>query len=982
MVELHDQLGAFLDGELSPGEAEAFRKHLATCLECQRDLESFIQLEAVSGAKAPQQRVKPVTPPSRARVVVGMAALLAAGLAAFFVVRNAAAPPAPVALADARSLEARLTWKDGDVWRPYRPVRAAGAAAEAVSAATLAALEAAKDGRGLAGAWLLSGNAARARQTLAALAASPDVASDLAAVALLEGRDEDALALAQSALDGAPAHPQASWNRALACERLGLVRLAARAFHELEARAEPGWSKEAGARARALDAAWADGVARSQAALDAGARMVLDGQPMPLELARAMPSWARMSVRYALLTATSKERVLALAPLASALDAQLGGDGLQQAVARHAGADFAARAPHAARFRALAVDYYRALASTGFAPTVAQREAGLGDAGAWVATLRREKAWDFLLLAAPMGRQLDVAFDDYARAVARDGDPWFTLALELEQAKRALAAGEADDAERRFTELLSRAGHAPLRALQAHEQLALLHTAQHRVVEGATHALAALRLAQGQGEQAGAARLLHTLGDAARFRNASALAAAYLGELVLRRPDDCHARAYLHESSASMAISALDPKRARAELDLVPACDAAPLSVVGAGVLADLVRLAPQPGDSERLAKAVGSLRERGMTEGGAALLEHIEGRALLDAEPVRGEAKLREAIVHARAAPAVDAVPKKVRAHGFGLLRSAAGEAGRWDALFQLTGEELGATLPARCALLIEVQDNRVAVAVRDSAGAASGAARRFPFGAPQADGLTVEQLSEVATPLARAAAKGCSRLSVFASYPLHGRTGWLPDEVAWSYSSGGARAAPGGGQALVVRDVATPPGLGLERLASWDDQVAPGDVQLTHEAATPARVLEAMKSASFVELHVHARVNPADADTAALLLAPDEKQAFTLSARTLGHTRLEKNPVVVLAACRASTVAPFVHEPWSLPRALVLAGASAVIAAPVDLPDDEARLFFRAVAARVRRGEDAATVVRDERVAFLKSHRAPWVSAVLVFD
>lgn len=36
----------FVDGELDPARAEAFRVHLATCETCQRDLESHMQLDA------------------------------------------------------------------------------------------------------------------------------------------------------------------------------------------------------------------------------------------------------------------------------------------------------------------------------------------------------------------------------------------------------------------------------------------------------------------------------------------------------------------------------------------------------------------------------------------------------------------------------------------------------------------------------------------------------------------------------------------------------------------------------------------------------------------------------------------------------------------------------------------------------------------------------------------------------------------------
>jgi len=238
------------------------------------------------------------------------------------------------------------------------------------------------------------------------------------------------------------------------------------------------------------------------------------------------------------------------------------------------------------------------------------------------------------------------------------------------------------------------------------------------------------------------------------------------------------------------------------------------------------------------------------------------------------------------------------------------------------------------------------------------------------------------VASPVAREAAKHCAKLAVFAGYPLHGRAGWLPDDVAWTYSGGGRGTTPRSTTALVVRDVATPPALGLPRLASWNDAPAPGAVELSRDAATPSRVKAALRQAGLVEIHAHAQVNAAQSDTAAIVLAPDADGAYTLSAGELEQVPLDGAPVVVLAACRSSSVAPYLHEPWSLPRALLRAGASAVIAAPVDLPDGEARAFFQVVLRRLRRGEDAATAVRDERLEFLRQHPAPWVRTVLVFD
>lgn len=978
MAEVHDQLGPFLDGELSAADAEAFRQHLAECATCQQDLQDFTALDAVAGVPAQEPRpVVVATPAPQRRSLRPLAwsgALLAASLAAFVVYTKRPPPEPPaLALAPVRQLEARLTWSEADTWRPYGVDRAAGAAGEPVSAAKLASLEAAGDTRALAGAWLLAGNAGRARALLAGLDASlPDVASDAAAVALSEGRFEDALTLAQAALDARPDHPQAAWNRALALERLGLGLSAAAAYRALAARAEPGWSTEASHRADALETSWKRGLAASQAALDAAARMTLAGEPMPVDVALAMPSWSRMNLRYALLTATSRAQVEALRPLARALDAALGGHVLDEAVTHTAAQDFAKRARWAKGVRGLLVDYYRALVAWGFGPAVDDAEPGLGDGTArLIAELRAAKAWDYLVVVLPMGRALGQAFEDYVKAAQVVGDPWFTLGVDMERARRATSVSWAKG-EEAFLELLPRTATAPQRALEAHEALANLYVAEHRLVEGTSHALAALRLAQAQGEWKRAGMLLPPLADSARFRNATAVASAFLEEWVLRMPEDCAAQAYRHESLAAMAVVDLDMPRARRELDAMPTCDGEPLSVAGLSVLADLARLDPQPDDVPRFEAALAKVRD---AEAAKGVLQHLHGRLLLDSRPAEGAALLREAMTDGD--PATGA---KVRAYGFGLLRSAAGEASRWDEVFSLTEEEAGVTALS-CALVVEVQDNRVVAAARGATGAAFGAAKRFPLGR-RSGGLSLDEISQVAAPLAQEAAKGCAKLAVFAGYPLHGRAGWLPDDVAWTYSGGGKGTTPRSTTALVVRDVATPPALGLPRLASWDDAPAPGDVELSRDAATPSRVKAAMRDVGLVEIHAHAQVNAAESDTAAILLAPDTDGSYTLSAAELEHVTLDGAPVVVLAACRASSVAAYLHEPWSLPRALLHAGASAVIAAPVDLPDGEARAFFQAVVRRLRRGEDAATAVRDERVSFTKQHPAPWVRTVLVFD
>jgi len=90
-----------------------------------------------------------------------------------------------------------------------------------------------------------------------------DAESDRAARALVEHDAAAALAHATRALELAPGHPQAAWNRALALGDLGLERGAVVAFQAIAARGEKGRSDEAKTRASTMRAAIARQDARA-----------------------------------------------------------------------------------------------------------------------------------------------------------------------------------------------------------------------------------------------------------------------------------------------------------------------------------------------------------------------------------------------------------------------------------------------------------------------------------------------------------------------------------------------------------------------------------------------------------------------------------------------------------------------------------------------------------------------------------------------
>src|SRR3954462_11933082 len=95
----------------------------------------------------------------------------------------------------------------------------------------------------------------------------------------------------------------------------------------------------------------------------------------------------------------------------------------------------------------------------------------------------------------------------------------------------------------------------------------------------------------------------------------------------------------------------------------------------------------------------------------------------------------------------------------------------------------------------------------------------------------------------------------------------------------------------------------------------------------------------------------------------------------------KLTRAPFVALAACDAAYTAPYLHEPWSLPYAFLLAGARGVLAPATAIPDREADGFFRAVGDQILRGVDPAVVLRDQRLQ-RQATANDWVERVVVFD
>jgi hypothetical protein len=881
--------------------------------------------------------------------------------------RNAVAEPVPPALflanAPTRTIEARVSYPGADLHRPYGPLRSGDAGAPPPAPLReLARMEAAGDVHGLAAAYLVRGNTEMAAPYLAKAAESPDVASDKAVLALDRKDPAEALELLEGALRAQPKHAQALWNRALVLKELELWALAAQSFEAVAALGEHGWAGEARARAEALRGRL-EGMEEWRKTVALGEAMVTGEKPVPAELLQARPGIFRMYLYEAIRSAPSVDRLRALWPVAETLDARHGGSSLRDAIRWAEARDFRRRAPLARRY----LELYRTHKVEGGLPAYLDEVWRAGERDLYLGALVRE-------------RKVREHLERFVALATRVGDPWFLLLAEQEQALAAISRGELLRAEQLLLGAVARCGRQPIgyRCVPIESDLGELYRQLHRLPESNKHVLAARTAYRGDGRWGEAKLLLH-LGQNARFQGASALARAYLEEALAQYPDDCAIRDFVGSNEAFAALSEFSLDEAREHMRDALSCKG-PLLLPGAKTLADLARARPEPGQDTRLLDALAERRKEGrLKPGERALLTHIEGRFLVERDRARGEALLRQAIAEARLLPSYNVDARKARAYSYASLLFAAGKAGEYEQVLSLFGEELGGPLPERCLLAISVDVERTLIVVRGPEGQPRGhydASRSAPLG-EDLRGLVPESL---VAPL-----RACEQVAVVARPPLHGRAGLLPVELAWAYY---VRRPPRAAlvalpeRRLVVADVEAPAALGLPPLGVWDGMAGPGTVVLSGSRATPSRFLEAMVDATEIEIHAHGLVNPNLSEASLLVLSPEEDGRYALTVGEVQAQALRARPLVILAACRAARGAPWTYERFSLPVAFVDAGASAVLAATVDVPDAEAGPFFNAVREHIRRGRSAAVALRDVRMEWLGRDPDSWVRSVLVFD
>ncbi len=1013
-----EEIQALIDGELSPDDAARVRSVLACspdamieldeCMQMAalafvlrteaRELESALQIERGRSPVGASSVIPILRPMRRPKTLMAMVASLAmAAAAAVFVLHHhssgpgdepvvAAADPASAftaALSPRRPMAPRLSWAAADRYRPYDTARAGGTGerpAETLSFELLGRVEKLGDARAITAAQVLRGDTTQARNQLVLAKPSPDADSDRAAISLVDGKPEDALLAASAAIESHPGHVQATWNRALALERLGMPLTAADAFEAVAARREPGWSQEAAERATALRAQFQRRKSAWEAANAAGAQLVAGGPPpRPISTVGVMgraragsivedgnvaayPSLMRRYLYEAVRTADSAARVKALRPLAATLDARFGGSHLTDYIDRIAKSDFRRRAPLAARYAALA-----------------RRE--MKDPAAvqdLLRDLRAARQKDILLGALVHAgnnpdRPEEAELDEYLALAKGTGDPWFALEAADHRAWFVLLRDEVLRAQ-----TLLGAAEKLCNGAEAIDYLCgdvfrlATHAFQdmHRPDAARRTLDRALDIARSAGNVAQETQLLWYAHWIAALRGETSstlmpVSWAYLDEFT-RQSDDCGDARDAREWKAMELINRNRIDDARKLMFGDSAECEAPFSTGRAFVLAHLLSESGDDAAVQALRHNIAALRSSKVAPGERAFLDHTEGRLLVTRMPGEGRALLRRAIAEAADLPAEDSNAAKARAYSYSVLIEQAAVRDAPSEVFGLLAEEIGEVAPERCALGASQEASPVFVA-----RAADG--KETLFRAPRAPGEPAGQRGVPAS--MQASFVGCQSVDVFARQPYYGRPDLLPRDVAWQFRTRGSEheLPPRQGRQVVVANIAPPPGLDLAPLRALE--AAPGATLIEGATATPERVIAAAADASFLEIHAHGLPGGADSDTSVLVLASDARGRYALGGADIRRARLRGSPVVVLAACHASAVGETFHSTWGLADAFVAAGARAVIASPDPIQDAGAPVFFAALRKRIAAGEPPAQALRAERLTRTDSMERSWI-------
>ncbi|GMU00380.1 hypothetical protein KH5H1_45000 [Corallococcus caeni] len=870
----------------------------------------------------------------------------------------------------AARIEARLTHPEADRYRSRAPAGGCPVPAEPMPLGPLARMEAREDWGGIAAAYALEGEWNQAASFLERLPASPERDSDLAAVALARGDHERALRLLDGALAAKPGLTQALWNRALVFREMGLTLRASELFEQVAKRNEQGWGREAHAQALALREATLERQRQWKAAREATMALVDDPKaPLPMDAARQLPGTVRGVFYEAVRAAPSKERVLALLPLAKELDRVQGGSVLGDYVQRVAKRDFSRRSD-------LARQYAETLRAGQAVPEALLDRARLsGDEDIYLGALLRTRKGTLSHLKDTLER------------IKRLEDPWFTYVADRDQAFKEVSDGAWWKAEQRLFGALQRCRENGLsvRCLELEKRLAIFYYDMQRVTESEQHARVLWAGARQLREWELEFSALEVLSQVARSRNDLGSARAYLEEWMARGPT--RSCAWPHVQLAHLHYLDLRPQDARRELDVAAACADNPMEPVFGATLAELSRSSSGAHDVEWLSRVTANALAGPVVQAGDRVYaDYLEGRFHLDRDRAKGESHLRNAIKEADTLPRGDALGRESWALSYSSLAVDAGRAGEFPKVVELMAAQLGTPVPARCALAASVHAERTVLVALGPQGEVKGHyddTRKEPFARADSSRLVPEAL--------RKTLSSCDHVDVLAWAPVFGRTDLLPSDIAWSFRLGRAHgprpvASAQAARRLVVAGVEAPSLLQLPRLPAWTPDAEPGSAPpnvLSGSDATPSRVLESMADATEIEIHAHGITDPSISGASLVVLSPEVNGRYALTADVVREQRLKGEPTVFLAACSAGrTTALQSTEPFSLPAAFIDSGARAVLASTVDIPDAAGR-FFDGVRRRIHAGSPAAVALRDERQAWLaRDGRAGWTRSVLLVE
>jgi tetratricopeptide (TPR) repeat protein len=972
-----DKVELFVDGELPLREADAFRDHIADCVNCQREMTSLMQLKLLGHNQVERVGVRQPEEASgfasflRGWRLWGLAAITVPALALLALLMvNAFSQVKPrtdvwLVKRPERLLEARVSYPAADLHRPHGSEAMGGADSLDELPFTDMGLLKDHDQHGLVAAYLVrddKGLAGRALKELETLGDSPDMASDRAVALMLQEKYQDALRVLDAALGKQPLHPQALWNRGIVLRELGLPLHAAEAFSQVAALKEPGWAEEAEKKVKELRNPtlerrknWKENSKQGGLLLDA----VPDPSSTEFKQLISFPSTRRYFYE-AVRVATTREQVLKLQFLAQKLDERAGGNVLESYVLRVSNADFSRRAPLGQGYRALLRGN----------PSSQDKEQLL-------ARLLESKEDDILLGLIPKMDMTEQRLKLFETKALASRDPWFQLlATELRAVKDV--SWDPDSEVSRDARRLCEGRELVYLCISLELELSNIYRVRDQIDLAREHADAGLGRAREVGEWHAEKLFLWNLAQFARLSRDADLNRAYLMEVLAHDPEMTRR---VHQELAVMAMQDLQIDEARREIDAALATGQK-LGLPGVFALADISRLESAPDDEKHLNESLEALKlTLGKDE--QMIATHVQGRFIIEREAQKGRELLWDAIKSAETQNLEEnAMARRARAYSFTSLMLEAGKRGDFPGVLSLLERERKMELPRKC-LLVAVSDSERRLFL--ARGADEGlvgdyaASRSKPLPQQFNDGDIVPRtLLNALEP--------CARVDVLARSPLHGREGLLPSRMAWSYlTRSSPPRAPRLGSALhlVVSEVKLPENTELKRLNTWTPSFGPDEQRrlLSGAEATPSRVLEAMTDATEIDLVAHGTLDDLP-DNAYLMLAP-EPGGSKLGVAAVRKASLKGAPFVVLAACHAAHATYSVDDPFSLPAAFIDAGARGVLAATVQIPDLEAQDFFNAVRERMRAGAAPAVALRDERLRWQGLPRGQsWLDKVLLFE